>query len=54
MLVDGDDHLGGIEPEFPGGGVEDALVGLVRHHPVDLRRIVAGGGERFHLARRRD
>ena len=37
-----------IEAELPRGGVEDALVGLVRHHPVDLVGLVAGGLE--HLA----
>ena len=31
-----------IEAELPRGGVEDALVGLVRHHPVDLVGAVAG------------
>ena len=37
--------FGGIEAELARGGVEDALVGLVRHEPVDLVGRVARGVE---------
>ena len=34
-------HLGRIEAQFAGGGVEDSRIGLVRHDPIDLARIEA-------------
>src|SRR3546814_12601722 len=45
MLVDRDDDLFGRKPQLLGGGVEDALVGLVRHDPIDLVGAVSGDGE---------
>src|SRR3546814_16254437 len=44
MLVDSDDDLFGRKPKLLGGGVEDALVGLVRHDQIDLVGAVAGAG----------
>src|SRR5437868_1298235 len=43
MPVDGDDHLLRRQAELPGGGVEDALVCLVRDHPVHVLRDMPGG-----------
>src|SRR3546814_5545518 len=42
---DRDDDLFGRKPQLLGGGVEDALVGLVRHDPIDLVGAVSGDGE---------
>ena len=36
MAVDGDDDALGRKPQFASGALENALVGLVRHQPVDV------------------
>ena len=48
MLIDGDDHPVGIEPELFGGRVEDAFIGLVRDDPIDLAGLMPG---RFSIGR---
>ena len=45
MLFDGHDHLFRSDAELLRGVVDDALVGLVRHEPVDIVGGVAGSLE---------
>ena len=42
MFVYSDDNTLGVEPELSGRAIEDALVSLVGHKPVDVRGLIAG------------
>ena len=43
MLGHRGDHFAGINSQLLGGAVQDALVGLVRHEPVDVGDLNPGG-----------
>ena len=36
MIADGRDHFALIQFHFLGDAVQDALIGLMRHEPVDI------------------
>src|ERR1700693_1888464 len=52
MLIDCNDYTLRIKPKLPCSAVQDALVGLMWHKPVDIGGNIAGLGQRCpnHLA----
>ena len=53
VLINGQHNLGRIKPQFFGGCINDAGIGLMRHDPVDIRSgVKLGRSQRFvHHAR---
>ena len=46
MAINGQNNLGRIDTKLSGGGINDPLIGLMRHNPVDIgfRHIGPGNG----------